>query len=411
MLKFLLSMFFFGLIGSVAAQSNPTVLDYINSYKQIAINEMLRTGVPASIKLAQGIHETQAGKSELVNKSNNHFGIKCKTGWSGEKVYHDDDERGECFRSYITATESYTDHSDFLKNGRRYAFLFELDPVDYKAWAYGLKKAGYATNTKYSQILIKLIEDYNLQQYSLIALGRISPSEEIIAGANRTNIEIKNPTVGSGPAVPIVLADEEVVKETTYPAGEFEINRTRVIYAPSGTSLLSIAEKNNISIKRLLDFNDLQEEDVLVKGQLIFLQRKRRQGANEIHIVNVAETMYDIAQVEGLRLENLLKYNGLLANQRPAIGEKIYLQSEAPVRPKVSEPIVKEPVLDLAPELNEPPSSQQLKGSRITHVVQIKETLYSIAKYYKTTIENIKAWNRLGSDDIKRGQELVIYKN
>jgi flagellum-specific peptidoglycan hydrolase FlgJ len=163
---------------AAAAQSKDELIQqYIASYKNLAIEEMKRTGVPAAIKLAQGIHETEAGNSVLVKKSNNHFGIKCKTGWDGPKVYHDDDERGECFRSYTAAEASYRDHSNFLKNSQRYAFLFALDPTDYKGWAYGLKKAGYATNIKYSQILIKLIEEYHLDTYSLIALGKIPDTE------------------------------------------------------------------------------------------------------------------------------------------------------------------------------------------------------------------------------------------
>src|SRR5688572_20863857 len=138
------------------AQQSKVVADYIAQYKELAMEEMKRTGVPASIKLAQGIHETQAGTSDLVLKSNNHFGIKCKSVWTGDKVYHDDDARGECFRSYPSPIDSYRDHSDFLKSGQRYSFLFEMDPADYKGWAFGLKKAGYATNIKYSQIIIKL---------------------------------------------------------------------------------------------------------------------------------------------------------------------------------------------------------------------------------------------------------------
>src|ERR1700745_4131028 len=137
----------------------PVVIDYIDTYKAIAISEMKRTGVPAAIILAQGIHETQAGTSELVKKSNNHFGIKCKDDWTGSVVYHDDDERGECFRSYNTPLDSYKDHSDFLKNSARYSQLFKLDPMDYESWAYGLKRAGYATNPRYPQILIQLIKD------------------------------------------------------------------------------------------------------------------------------------------------------------------------------------------------------------------------------------------------------------
>src|SRR5579871_5791991 len=146
----------------ISAQKPADIANYINAYKEVAINEMQRSGIPASIILAQGIHETEAGTSELVRKSNNHFGIKCKDTWTGSVVYHDDDERGECFRSYDKPEDSYKDHSDFLHASPRYAFLFKLDPMDYQGWAYGLKRAGYATNIRYSQILIKLIEDYKL---------------------------------------------------------------------------------------------------------------------------------------------------------------------------------------------------------------------------------------------------------
>src|SRR4051812_29670451 len=146
----------------IFAQNSEIVRQYIVSYKDIAIEEMQRTGVPAAITLAQGIHETEAGTSDLVRASNNHFGIKCKGDWTGPTVYHDDDARGECFRKYDDPRDSYKDHSDFLKNRPNYASLFNLDPTDYEAWAYGLKKAGYATNPKYPQILIKLIKDYNL---------------------------------------------------------------------------------------------------------------------------------------------------------------------------------------------------------------------------------------------------------
>lgn len=156
---------------SVRAQKQ-SVEAYINTYKELAITEMLRTGVPASIKLAQGILESQSGESDLAKKSNNHFGIKCKTEWTGDKTYHDDDERGECFRVYPSVADSYKDHSDFLRSRPHYAFLFQLDPTDTEAWARGLKKAGYATSTTYPQRLLKVINDYQLQQYSLLALER-----------------------------------------------------------------------------------------------------------------------------------------------------------------------------------------------------------------------------------------------
>src|SRR5688572_11075716 len=166
-------LFLFMLVAQASfAQSSTVIKNYIDQFKDIAMEEMVRTGVPASIKLAQGIHETAAGQSSLVRKSNNHFGIKCKTGWNGESVSHDDDARGECFRKYDDPAQSYKDHSEFLKTRSHYNFLFSLDPTDYQAWAHGLKKAGYATNPKYPQIIIKLIEDYNLQDYTLIAMGK-----------------------------------------------------------------------------------------------------------------------------------------------------------------------------------------------------------------------------------------------
>src|SRR6187399_3296767 len=150
-----------------ASAQNLTPEQYIALYKDIAIREMKRMGVPAAISLAQGLLETESGNSVLVKKSNNHFGIKCKSTWTAGGVNHDDDAPDECFRTYKTADDSYRDHSNFLRGSDRYSFLFGLSPTDYKGWAYGLKKAGYATNPKYPGILIKHIEQYNLQQYSL----------------------------------------------------------------------------------------------------------------------------------------------------------------------------------------------------------------------------------------------------
>ncbi|HRF25764.1 MAG TPA: glucosaminidase domain-containing protein, partial [Ferruginibacter sp.] len=164
-MKKALALVLAGIMCLPALAQKISIPEYIDQYKELAIEEMRRTGVPASIKLAQGIHETESGNSDLVKRSNNHFGIKCKTGWSGEFVYHDDDALGECFRKYPSAEESYRDHSNFLRRSNRYAFLFNLDPTDYKNWAYGLKKAGYATNPKYPLLLIKYIEQYNLQEY------------------------------------------------------------------------------------------------------------------------------------------------------------------------------------------------------------------------------------------------------
>jgi len=327
------------------AQNNPDVINYVNTYKALAISEMQRTGVPASITLAQGIHESEAGNSDLVKRSNNHFGIKCKEDWPGERVYHDDDARGECFRSYPTAAESYKDHSDFLKKGSRYAFLFGLDPSDYQAWANGLRKAGYATNIRYSQILIKYVQDYNLNQYSLIAMGKMKPSDEVVLtvpGSPSQPLTAMN----QGPAVVVTPGAEGAVvqpagtaSQKTYPDGEFQINRTRVVFVKAGTSLLAIANQYELNLSRLLEFNDLKEEDVVVKDQLLFLQRKRRTGATEFHIVQGGESLYDICQAEGIRFQDLLEMNQLTQEGQPAAGEKIYLQSSAPTRPAITKTV------------------------------------------------------------------------
>jgi LysM repeat protein len=391
----------------VWAQKNSDVIDYINTYKELAIREEQRSGVPASITLAQGIHETMAGKSDLVLKSNNHFGIKCRAEWTGEKVYHDDDARGECFRSYPTAAESYADHSDFLRKGQRYAFLFQIDPANYSDWAYGLRKAGYATNIKYSQILIKYIEDYNLQQYTLIALGKISPKDEILAGNG------KPLTISNGVAIRDIAAPVVAKPAVNYPAGEFTINDTKVMFAKAGTSFLAIAEQYDVKLKHLLDFNDLDDEGdgVLKLDQLIFLQRKRKTGANEFHEVQPGESLYDIAQAEGIRLESLIGYNHLQDQPVPAVGEKLYLQTKAPSRPRLAEEAA-----TTAPKPVVAPTEQitAANSSAVTaslHIVRDKETLYSIAKKYSITVDQLREWNKLAGSDLKTGQELVIFKN
>ncbi|MEO8582609.1 MAG: glucosaminidase domain-containing protein [Flavitalea sp.] len=326
----------FVLISSLAkAQPSADIVEYINNYKQLAMQEMKRTGIPAAVKLAQGVHETYAGKSDLVVMSNNHFGIKCKAEWTGKKVYHDDDSRGECFRKYDSAADSYRDHSNFLKSSDRYSFLFRLDPTDYKAWATGLKKAGYATNPKYAPIIIKIIEDYNLEQYTLIAMGRMSPSDEVVAQVlmPATNTpDVKVPWVME-PEQPALEVPPPV--EAMYPPGEFVINNTRVIFAKEGVSLLSVAQQYDIPLSRLIEFNELGGKEVLSKDQLVYLQRKRKTGMNEYHVVTSGESLYDICQQEAMRLESLLEFNHLQKFMQPAVGEKLYLHTSAPIRPKL----------------------------------------------------------------------------
>lgn len=405
----------------IFGQKEADILAYIATYKDMAMKEMQRTGVPASIKLAQGIHETEAGKSDLVVKSKNHFGIKCKATWAGEKVYHDDDSRGECFRSYDNPEDSYMDHSDFLRNSPRYSFLFDLDPTDYEGWAYGLKKAGYATNIKYSLILITLIRTYNLQDYSLIALGKMKESDHIIA-SNKKLVPIIIPTQESA----VIAAGPEPVNPVSYPAGVFTINNTKVVYADANTAWLVLAEQYNIPLSRLWDFNDLEkDDDLLQKPQLIYLQRKRKVGSCEFHLIKSGENLYDICQSEGIRYESLLELNHLNGDIQPAAGEKLFLQNAAAFRPLLTTEKKNNTYINKGPEKDviqvggavgksQPGSNityNEVAQEYTTHLVSTKETLYSISKKYGVELEKIMKWNKLDTMDVKTGQCLIIYKN
>ena len=311
---------------------------YVNQYKELAISEMLRTGVPASVTLAQGILETAGGQSDLAALANNHFGIKCKSEWMGERVFHNDDADNECFRKYASAEDSYKDHSDFLKTRPVYAFLFKLDPTDYEGWAKGLKKAGYATSLTYARQLIKLIVENNLQSYTLLALqekddqqnGYYVKNDDLDKKEELKEIPEVKPTVAFS-------APKTVSKNENYPHNSvFNINELKVIYAEAGTSLLAVANNYNVSFKKLLDFNDLDDADILNSNQLVFLQKKSKKGSKDIHVVAENETIRDISQKEGIQLATILEYNGLQKGMQPAPGEKIYLKYPAPSSPRLA---------------------------------------------------------------------------
>ena len=421
MKKLLLFLFFVIAVKILSAQDAAAIRDYINRYHEIAVSEMQRTGVPASIKLAQGIHETFAGQSDLVLKSNNHFGIKCKSEWRGESVKHDDDASNECFRKYSSATDSYQDHSNFLRGSERYNFLFQLKPTDYTSWAYGLKKAGYATNPKYAPIIIKLIEEYNLQDYTLIALGQIKKPSADFANIKVETKEVLIPAPGidtkPGAAVASEIKSEEpfVINKQpkpVYPSGEFKINETKVVYIQEGVSFLSVAGQYAIPLARIFEFNDMKEKEASEKDQLIYLQRKRKTGNNEFHIVRPGETLHDIAQEEALRIESLLEYNFLAPNKYPAVGEKLFLRSKAPAQPKLA---LKENVgMNLSGFLtiqtNKKIEAFTKTSIAIKHIVAPKETIYSIARSYQVKIEDIVEWNKLSGYDLKTAQQLLIFK-
>ena len=333
------------------AQTTDRALNYINTYKDIAINEMIRTGVPAAITLAQGILESSCGESDLCKKSNNHFGIKCKNEWTGDKVYHDDDIKNECFRVYPNAEASFRDHSDFLRNRPYYQSLFQLSPTDYEAWALGLKKAGYATERDYPQRLVQIINNYNLNQYSLLALEKKNNPDIRDAIAKETPATTDNTLIPADHVTPQpeTTEQQEVVERITpaankkekksvandlYPKGLFTINHCKVVYATQGTSMLAIANEYNVPLSRLLDYNDMKETDILSHNTLIFLERKLKKGAKDYHIAQPEETLYDICQAEGVRLESVLEYNYKNKNSGVTPGEKIYLRSMAPAASK-----------------------------------------------------------------------------
>jgi LysM repeat protein len=398
-LQLFLACSLFAALQNASAQSSVIIKNYIETYKEIAIEEMIRTGVPASIKLAQGIHETAAGQSVLVTKSNNHFGIKCKTGWQGASVSHDDDARGECFRKYDSPFESFKDHSEFLRTRSHYAFLFNLDPTDFEAWAHGLKKAGYATNPKYPQIIIKLIKDYNLQDYSLIALGKLPAANEGLAYANK-------PATVKTSIDKIDKTEKSVKKIINYPTGVFRINETQVVFVPKGTSYFSVAQQHNIPLARLFDFNDMKAQEETSADCLIYLQRKRRTGKSETRKVEHGESLYDIAQEEGIRLQSLLELNQLKENVAIQEGEILHLQRESTSVPKILASMFK-PVSNTDYNNTQP---QYPVESYLVHVVESKETLYSISKKYTVTTEDLLKWNNLHSSDLKIGQQLRINK-
>ncbi len=321
-----------------AQNERDRISKYIDRYKELAISEMLRTGIPASITLAQGVLETGSGQSILAQNANNHFGIKCKSDWQGETIAYDDDARGECFRKYACVEDSYKDHSDFLRTRPNYASLFTIDPSDYQGWAIGLKKAGYATNPSYAERLMRVIEEHNLQQYTLLALqkGGGSSNSRALAAASRPAADI----VSTASANPVPFnrnsVSQPAPKKPNYPAGVFIMNGTKVIYAEAGTSLFAVANIHRVTYNKLMEFNELDNKDILERDQLVFLEKKPRKGVNEFHTVAVNESLYDICQKEAVQMSSVMEYNHLQKGMVPAVGEKLYLKIKATASPKLA---------------------------------------------------------------------------
>lgn len=320
--------------------------EYIRKYQELAIKEMNRSRVPASITMAQALLESDNGNSTLARQANNHFGIKCH-GWKGRSVRHDDDSKRECFRKYDEVYESYKDHADFLMSGRRYDFLFELKPTDYKAWAKGLKKAGYATKRDYAELLIRIIEDYNLHELD---------KEKKITTFSDTNVEEEKSdkiaiTEESGEeneqAEEINKKEEttkkeskEKVKSLMMPPrkGEpidtirgrkiYTHNRIKYIIVRKGDDFMKIAEDLEMMNWELYKYNELKRDDFLKEGQVLYLQPKRKKAemGYNFHEVKKGETMYTISQKYGIKIDELYEKNKMKKDDELLPKQKLYLR-------------------------------------------------------------------------------------
>ena len=300
---------------SIGAAKNPK-LDYIDKYSDIAIKEMKRTGVPASITLAQGILESNAGQSVLATKGNNHFGIKCHNDWKGKTMKMDDNAPKECFRVYPNAEASFRDHSDFLRSRDRYKSLFELKQTDYKGWARGLKKAGYATDPGYADKLITLIEDYKLYRFDKGVKVSVKPP-----------LEIEEPKVVQLEPRPGMKYQESVTFSTARKV--YSQNGVPFVYSEAGETYASIAASNGLFLKELLKFNDHEQELALEPGTIVYLARKKAQGpvgVNKYVVEKDGETLRDIAQRFGIRYAALQKLNIVLYGKTLEEGDTVILR-------------------------------------------------------------------------------------
>jgi LysM repeat protein len=294
---------FFVAFNTLSAQiQNASFVEYIEKYKSLAIHHMKEYHIPASITLAQGILESGAGKSQFTKESNNHFGIKCGSNWKGSRVYRDDDIPNECFRAYKKAEDSYLDHSLFLLEKPRYASLFSLNITDYRSWAIGLQKYGYATDKAYANKLIKLIEDYKLYQYDTNAK---------IKNKSKSKIRFKNK--------PAPLPLKRLVYKT------FDLI---YVIADSNDSYDKIAEDMGFKVKDLLKYNEVPENFPLFKGDIVYLEKKKKKADKPYsqHVVKIGESMHSISQKYGLQLSRLYKMNKKKEDYVPIEGDILKLR-------------------------------------------------------------------------------------
>ncbi len=362
-----------------AIAQNFTREQYINTYKDIAVRQMKLYGIPASIILAQACLESGNGNSRLAVKGNNHFGIKCHDSWKGKRIYHNDDMRGECFRKYSCAEDSFKDHSEFLRKGNRYSSLFDLKKTDYKAWAHGLKAAGYATNPRYARMLIDIIEKYGLYKYdtnwayqevryadkkaekerrkelrkekkaekarkraerkaarrakdsgAAAAVAVAVTAGAVVPGADGTGRGVNNNAgvngVAAGDTETLTPLQNSDLYRYSMDRQIYQQNGVPYIIATDGDTYSSIAKEYNLFTGELLSFNDLERESPVVAGTMVYIKRKKKTASEYTYTVTEGETMYIIAQKKGLRLESLYNMNKMKPGTEPESGRILNLR-------------------------------------------------------------------------------------
>ncbi len=461
-MKKLLFFLLFSVSGSLIFSQNGSTdarLDYIKQYSKLAVEEMERTGIPASIKLAQAILESNAGQSTLAIEANNHFGIKCGGNWDGKTYYSEDDDRDaagntvkSCFRKYKKPETGYEDHSEFLRDPKkynRYGFLFKLNPQDYRSWAYGLQSAGYATNQAYAESLIRVIETYKLSEYDKGAGGEIPPPI-----ANRRSIG--------------------------------RVNDVKVVLAKEAETLDDVARIYRLRAEKLMEYNDngYARSDKLKGNTRVFIQKKQKRwrGRSKFHFVRDNQSMFEISQLYGIRQESLMSGNKMESGEEPANGAEVRIRGffwkkgpkpalraydptkteTQPIEIKPTPPVNSEmtpddevpfeigdgtvgdpnktptkptpgtpstsgakipvetpavdpskttdnrPTSDIVTPGNLPKPKPTQPANGVFHTVQKGDNLYNISKKYGTTVANLKQLNNLQTDNVNLGQQLLV---
>lgn len=335
-------------ISKIQAQTWKNDEQYIQRFAAYAVEEMEKYKIPASITLAQGLLETGGGQSRLAQQGNNHFGIKCKEDWTGKTMKHTDDAPNECFRVYDDPRQSYEDHSKFLAYRSYYTKLFSLDMMDYKAWAHGLKKAGYATNPKYAYILIDKIEKNRLYEFDktnskevLYAVLKMYPdlkNDRIFMAKLDQNEVAQKPVTVKVPYEQISYAKQQKKVEKIVSNAE-SLNSILIKSHPNGgkkfviipvdTDLKAVSKKFQITESALMKWNEL-DGNQLNKNDILFLESKSSTGNVATYKSQVGESMHDISQKFGIKLKKLYAKNRMDYGQQPKSGQLIYLQNKKP---------------------------------------------------------------------------------